>query len=80
MYVKKVKRKCEVRGCKNTDCYSISRSREMGFSIIACESCLNEALEAIKEMREGPGNETEKEAKVKTEAKTSENTKGVKKK
>lgn len=47
MYVKKIKRKCGVRGCKNTDTYAISKSREMGNSIIVCESCLVEALAEI---------------------------------
>ena len=47
MYVKKIKRKCGVRGCKNTESYAISKSREMGNSIIACESCLYEALAEI---------------------------------
>ncbi len=47
MYVKKIKRKCGVRGCKCTETYAISRSREMGNSIIVCESCLVEALAEI---------------------------------
>ena len=47
MYVKKIKRKCGVRGCRCTESYAISRSREMGNSIIACESCLVEALAEI---------------------------------
>lgn len=49
MYVKKLKRKCGVRGCKNTDTYAISKSREMGNSIIACKECLIEALATIEE-------------------------------
>lgn len=50
MYVKKIKRKCGVRGCKNTVSYAISKSREMGNSIIACKECLLEALAKIEEM------------------------------
>lgn len=49
MYVKKIKRKCGVRGCKNTETYAISKSREMGNSIIACKECLMEALAVIEE-------------------------------
>ena len=49
MYVKKIKRKCGVRGCKNTESYAISKSREMGNSIIACKECLMEALAVIEE-------------------------------
>lgn len=49
MYVKKIKRKCGVRGCKNTESYAISKSREMGNSIIACKECLEEALKTIEE-------------------------------
>lgn len=49
MYVKKIKRKCGVRGCKNTESYAISKTREMGNSIIACKECLLEALAQIEE-------------------------------
>jgi hypothetical protein len=49
MYVKKIKRKCDVRGCKCTETYSISKSREMGNSIIACKECLMDALAQIEE-------------------------------
>lgn len=61
MYIKKVKRKCGVRGCKNTECYSISKSREMGFSVIACEDCFKEALKAIKELYAPQNKETTEE-------------------
>lgn len=47
MYVKKLKRKCSVRGCKNTDTYAISLSREVGNTVIICKSCLGKALGAI---------------------------------
>ena len=50
MYIKQVKRKCGVRGCKNTDCFSISRTREMGNSVIICKSCLAEALDDVKDI------------------------------
>lgn len=50
MFVKKVKRKCSVRGCKNTDCFAISRTREVGNTVIICKSCLGKALGAIDEV------------------------------
>ena len=50
MFVKKVKRKCSVRGCKNTDCFAISRVREVGNTVIICKSCLGKALGAIDEV------------------------------
>ena len=49
MYVRKIKRKCEVRGCKHTESYAISKSREAGNSIIVCRECLIEALNTIDE-------------------------------
>lgn len=48
MYAKKIKRKCGVRGCKNTETYAISKSREMGNSIIVCKECMLEALAEIE--------------------------------
>lgn len=50
MYIKRVKRKCSVRGCKNTDCFAISRTREVGNTVIVCRSCLENALAAIDEL------------------------------
>ncbi len=47
MYVRRVKRKCSVRGCKNTDCFAISQTREVGNTVIICKSCLEQAPEAI---------------------------------
>ena len=49
MYVKKIRRKCGVRGCKNIESYAISKGREMGNSIIACKECIMEALAVIEE-------------------------------
>lgn len=48
MYLKRVKRKCSIRGCKNTDCFAISRTREVGNTVIACKECLEQALDGIK--------------------------------
>lgn len=49
MRVRKVKRKCNVFGCKNTDCYALTKWSEFGNSVVACKNCLKEALEAIEE-------------------------------
>lgn len=48
MHTKRLKRKCSVRGCKNTASYVISRTRELGHSVILCRECLEQALNAIK--------------------------------
>ena len=49
MNVRKVKRKCGVRGCKCTESYAISLTREAGNTVIICKSCLGKALGAIDE-------------------------------
>lgn len=54
MYVKKLKRKCSVRGCSNTDTYSISHSSEAGNTVIICKSCLGKALSAIDDAPYAP--------------------------
>ncbi len=49
MFVKRFKRKCSVRGCKNTsNVYLVSKRREMGGTIGICTDCLKEATESIK--------------------------------
>lgn len=50
MYVRRVKRKCNVRGCGNTDSFAISRTREAGNSVIICKDCLTAALAATDEI------------------------------
>ena len=51
MKVKKLKRKCSVRGCKNVaNVYALSKTREMGNSVIMCSDCMKEALQSIKEL------------------------------
>ena len=47
MNIRKVKRICGVRGCKNTDSFMISRTREVGNSVIICPECLKEGLKAV---------------------------------
>ena len=48
MNVKKIKRKCGVRGCKNTASFVISKTREMGGSVIMCRDCMIEALKSTE--------------------------------
>ena len=55
MFVRKVKRKCNVRGCRRTDCYAISRTREAGNSVIICKGCLDDAIGAIAVMAPDAG-------------------------
>ena len=50
MFIRQVRRKCGVRGCKCVESYAISRTREPGNSVIICEGCLNAALGAIGEI------------------------------
>lgn len=50
MFVRQVKRKCSVRGCKNTECFAISKVREVGNTVIICKNCLRDALGAIDEI------------------------------
>ena len=48
MFIKKFKRKCDVRGCKNTaNVFLISKRREMGNTIAICTECLKEAQSSI---------------------------------
>ena len=48
MFVKRFKRKCDVRGCKNTaNVFLISKRREMGNTIAICTDCLKEASSSI---------------------------------
>lgn len=54
MNVKRVKRKCGVRGCRNTESFMISRTHEVGNSVIICKKCLQDTLEATKDYKETP--------------------------
>ena len=48
MFVKRFKRKCDVRGCKNTaNVFLVSKRREMGNTIAICTDCLKEAQATI---------------------------------
>ena len=52
MYVRKINHICGVKKCANKQCYHISRSREVGNSVIICEDCLREALAEIEKMKQ----------------------------
>ena len=54
MNVKKIRRKCSVRGCKNTDTFAISAVREMGGSVIICKDCLKDALNSVENYKDKP--------------------------
>lgn len=47
MRIKKLHRLCSVRGCSNKVTYAISRSREIGSSVILCADCMRDALSVI---------------------------------
>ncbi len=53
LYVRKVRRKCNVRGCRCIDSYAISWTKEAGNTIIACKKCLEEAVKEINALPEG---------------------------
>lgn len=50
MYVRQVRRKCSVRGCRCTDSFAVSLTREAGNTVIICKNCLEKALKAIGEI------------------------------
>jgi hypothetical protein len=55
MFVKKFKKKCDVRGCKNiTDVFVISKRREMGNTIAICRECMKDALKSTEGYVEPP--------------------------
>ncbi len=70
MYIKKIRRKCGNRGCKNTEnVYALSKTREMGNSVIICEECLKDALKTIDEAKKPVAEEVKAEEPVVEEAK-----------
>jgi hypothetical protein len=60
MYVRKVKRKCGVRGCKSFEAFAISKTREPGNSIIICRECLKDANKSVAEMKPNEKNNIRK--------------------
>jgi hypothetical protein len=51
MYARKVRRKCSIRGCRCTESFAISKTREIGNSVIICKNCLKDGLVAIDEIK-----------------------------
>ena len=51
MYARKVRRKCSIRGCRCTESFAISKTREIGNSVIICKNCLKDGLIAIDEIK-----------------------------
>lgn len=76
MYIRKVHRKCGVRGCRNTDAFAISRAREIGNTVIICRDCLKDALEAIDALN-APKQEVKPEAPKTEKKETTAKKKGV---
>lgn len=54
MYLKKIKRKCMVRGCRNTESFVISRSRDMSNTIYMCKECISAAKSGVENYKEKP--------------------------
>ena len=49
MNIKKIKRRCEVRGCRNkVDAYLIAKTREVWNTPCICKECLKDALSSIE--------------------------------
>jgi len=53
MHVKKVKKKCMVKGCKCTDCFSLTTGREFGNTVIICLDCLKAAAAEAEHYKPG---------------------------
>jgi hypothetical protein len=51
IYAKKLKKKCMVRGCGNTETFALSRSGSEFGNVFICASCLAEALSGVDEAR-----------------------------
>lgn len=53
MFIKKIKRICSVRGCKNTqNVFIISRRREVGGSVAICTDCMRDAIKDTESYKE----------------------------
>ena len=51
MFIRQVKKKCGVRGCRNIETFAIARTKgELG-NVFICASCLAEALSGVDEAR-----------------------------
>ena len=51
MNIAMVKRKCNVRGCREVQSFAISKTRETGMSVIICKNCLEEAIKSVKDFK-----------------------------
>ena len=52
MNVKKAKRKCMVRGCRNTtDVYAVTCTREVGHTVIICAECAEKLYPSIEKFK-----------------------------
>ena len=47
MYAKKLKRICDVKGCKNVETFAIGRYKQLGGGPVICRQCLEDALNVI---------------------------------
>lgn len=54
MNIKKIRRKCMVRGCSNKETYTVSKNREMGNSVIICRDCAEKILHEIQQSEDQP--------------------------
>ena len=48
---KRIRRVCNVPGCRNTVAYILSRFRTFGNCVILCEECINDALKLVNEIK-----------------------------
>ena len=80
MRVKKVRRMCMVKGCRNIACYTLTAGREFGNSVIMCGDCLrkaNEEVEKIENAERAMQNEISDAEHVDTADNEIENAEGV---
>ena len=51
MNIRMIKRKCGVRGCRELVSFAVSRTGEMGNSVIICKKCLDEAAAMARDFK-----------------------------
>lgn len=54
MYIKRIRRKCGVRGCRSLDTYNIALTPDGGQTVIMCRSCIDAAVKAVSECTQPP--------------------------
>lgn len=67
IYVRKLKKKCMIRGCGNTESFALTRSSSETGNVYICASCLAEGLSQVDEARK-KFNAAEKVKKVSSPA------------